>query len=73
MEIHLVRVTTDDGQNRYWLAVAPDQDAAVQLVLDAVPEGWAASPSGLMAKDEFATVGLRSGEVREVNVKAGLS
>jgi len=73
MDIHLVRVTTDDGQNRYWLAVAPDQDAAVQLVLDAVPEGWAASPSGLVAKDESVALGLRSGEVREVNTKVGLS
>ncbi|WP_091897240.1 hypothetical protein [Bradyrhizobium sp. Rc2d] len=73
MEIHLVRVTTDDGLNRYWLAAAPDQDAAVHLVLDAIPEGWAASPSGLIANDELATLGLRPGEVREVNTKAGLS
>ena len=73
MEIYLVRVTPDDGQHRYWLAAAPDQDAAVQLVLDAIPEGWTASLSGLLANEAPASLGLLPGEVREVNAKAGLS
>lgn len=41
MEAHLLRVITDDGECRFWLAAGTEEEA-VQLVLDAVPEGWTA-------------------------------
>ncbi|SDD16458.1 hypothetical protein SAMN05216337_1008109 [Bradyrhizobium brasilense] len=42
LEVHLVRVTTDDGEVQIWLA-ATSRDQALDLVLDAIPEGWAVS------------------------------
>lgn len=39
--VHLVRVISDDRKHHLW-AAATSRDAAVDRVLDTVPEGWAA-------------------------------
>ena len=39
--IHLVRVTTDDRSHQLW-AAATIRAEAVDRVLDAIPQGWAA-------------------------------
>ena len=63
-EVHLVRVTADDGEIQIWLA-ATSRDQAVDLVLDAIPEGWAVS---LMQRQLTAghglTLNMTPGEVR---------
>ncbi|MDA9496345.1 hypothetical protein XI05_02125 [Bradyrhizobium sp. CCBAU 11357] len=40
--VHIVRVITDSGERQIWLA-ATARDNAIDAVLEAVPEGWAAS------------------------------
>lgn len=40
--VYLVRVITDDRKHQIWAVAAPREEA-VDLVLDAVAEGWAAS------------------------------
>ncbi|MBR0932909.1 hypothetical protein [Bradyrhizobium jicamae] len=62
-EVHLVRVTTDDGGWRIWLA-ATDRDQAVDSVLEAIPEGWTASlmKNELSAAD-IAKLRMQPGEV----------
>ncbi|WP_349628413.1 hypothetical protein [Bradyrhizobium liaoningense] len=79
MEAHLLRVITDDGEYRFWLAAGTEEEA-VQLVLDAIPEGWTAKVIGggwFSGCDEAAalalTGGLAPGEVREVSRGIGLS
>lgn len=77
MEAHLLQVTTDDGECQFWLA-AGTEEQAVQLVLDAIPEGWTAKlmHSGLTTREEAAAlgliVGLVPGEAREVSRGIGL-
>jgi hypothetical protein len=41
-DVYLVRVITDDREHQIWAVAAPREEA-VDLVLDAIPEGWAAS------------------------------
>lgn len=76
MEAHLLQVTTDDGECRFWLAVGTEEEA-VQLVLDAIPEGWTAKliDRGGTAREQALglTVGLAPGEAREVSRGIGLS
>ncbi|WP_082747312.1 hypothetical protein [Bradyrhizobium macuxiense] len=64
-EIHLVRVTSDDGERQIWLAACA-RDEAVNKVLDADPEGWAASlvQRQLSAEDSEA-LNMKAGEVRK--------
>ncbi|MBV8926213.1 MAG: hypothetical protein JOZ74_12675 [Bradyrhizobium sp.] len=67
--IHLVRVTTDDRTHRLW-AAATSREEAVDRVLDAIPEGWAArllEPS--LPPREAAVQGMRPGDVRELRDK----
>lgn len=49
MNAHLLQVMIDDGERRFWLA-AGTEEQVVQLVLNAIPEGWTArarrSPRG---------------------------
>jgi hypothetical protein len=59
-EVHLVRVTTDEGEIQIWLA-ATSPDEAVDRVLDEIPEGWAVSliqrqPSGRARRWRSASV-----------------
>jgi len=78
MEAHILQVTTDDGERRFWLAAGTEEEA-VQLVLDTIPEGWTAKliDGGLAAREEAAalglTVGLAPGEAREVSRGIGRS
>ena len=64
-EVHLVRVTTDDGRWQVWLAASARHEA-VDRVLDLVPEGWAASlVERQLSVDHIAELDLKAGEVRE--------
>jgi hypothetical protein len=64
--IHLVRVTTDDRKQQLW-AAATAREEAVNRVLDAIPEGWAARLLDYSLKPRENVVrGMTSGEVREL-------
>ncbi|QOG17604.1 hypothetical protein [Bradyrhizobium sp. SEMIA] len=63
-QVHLVRVTTDSGERQLWLA-ATERGAAVDRVLDAIPEGWAASlVERELDTDLTASLNMQPGEVR---------
>ena len=65
-QAHLVRVTTDDRDRRIWIAATPRSEA-VTAVLNAVPEGWAASLfSNKLRAVEIEALHLKPGEVREL-------
>ena len=64
--VHLVRVTTDDLEQRLW-AAATARDDAVDCVLNAVPEGWTARLLDETLEPRAAAVkGMTAGEVREL-------
>ena len=64
--IHLVRVTTDDRKLQLW-AAATSREEAVDRVLDAIPEGWAACLLDDTLKPRGdAILGMNAGEVREL-------
>jgi hypothetical protein len=68
MDVHLVRVTTDDREHQLW-AVAAARQRAVNLVLEAVPEGWAAVLlSNRLTAEEVDILNLKPGEVREITL-----
>jgi hypothetical protein len=68
--IHLLRVTTDDREHQLWVAAAHSQEEAIQLVLNAVPEGWTAAPlSNKLKLAEIEVLNLRPGEVRELTLQ----
>jgi hypothetical protein len=65
IEVHLVRVTTDDGVRQLWLAAAP-RGEAVDRVLDTIPEGWAAMlVHRRLGADIVAALDIKPGEVRQ--------
>jgi hypothetical protein len=65
--VHLVRVTTDDLEQRLW-AAATSRDDAVDCVLNAVPEGWTARlMDETLAPRAAAVQGMIAGEVRELS------
>ena len=65
--IHLVLVTTDDREHQLW-AAATSRDEAVNRVLDAVPEGWAAKLLDAPMKAlERASVNISPGEVCDLS------
>jgi hypothetical protein len=68
--IHLVRVTTDNREHQLWVAAAHSQEEAIQLVLNAVPEGWTAAqlPNRLKLA-EIEVLNLKPGEVRELTLR----
>lgn len=68
---HIVRVLTDNRDQRLWLAAAPP-DEAINQVLDAVPEGWAAAllSNYVLSLSEVAALHLCPGGVREITSKA---
>ena len=69
-DIRLVRVTTNvivDGiaTKKLWAAAVPRQ-LAVEIVLDAIPEGWTAALSKKrLTPREMALLKMRPGDVRE--------
>jgi hypothetical protein len=68
--IHLVRVTTDNREHQLWVAAAHSQEEAIQLVLNAVPEGWtAALLSNKLKLAEIEVLNLEPGEVRELTLQ----
>lgn len=64
---HIVRVLTDSRDQHLWLAAAPP-DKAVTQVLNAIPEGWAATvlASFALSPTEVAALQLGPGQVREI-------
>jgi hypothetical protein len=64
--LHLVRVMTDDREHQLWVAACP-RKKAIELVLNAIPEGWTAAllPSRLKPR-ELKALNLSPGEVREI-------
>ncbi|PAY06795.1 hypothetical protein CK489_28530 [Bradyrhizobium sp. UFLA03-84] len=63
-EIHQVRVTTDDGEVQIWFAATP-LEAALDGVLDMVPEGWTVSLiRRQLGADQVAALNMTTGEVR---------
>ena len=70
-EIYLVRVITDDRVHQLWVAAATSENEAITLVLNAVPDGWAASlMSNKLKPIEIEILNLRAGEVRELTLKS---
>ena len=64
--VHLVRVTTSDGESRLW-AAATSREEAVEHVLQAVPDGWSARlMDGTLKPQPDAIQTMNSGEVREL-------
>ena len=65
----MVRVITDDREHQVW-AVAASREEAVDLVLDVIPEGWAASLlTSKLRPQELEVLNLRAGEVRKITSK----
>ena len=65
--VYLVRVLTDDRTHRLWVAAGSSPEDAVGLVLDAIPEGWSASPAlEQLTTAEIDGLNLRHGEVHEI-------
>ncbi len=65
--VYLVRVLTDDRASRFWIAAGSSPEDAVRLVLNAVPEGWSASPAQVqLSPAELEEVNLKQGEVHEI-------
>jgi hypothetical protein len=68
ISVHLVRVTTDDCEEQLWLAATP-REVAVDRVLNAIPEGWAASLVERQLSDEMVdALDMSAGEVRQHKV-----
>ena len=64
--VNLVRVTTDDREQRFW-AAATSRDDAIDCVLNAVPEGWTARLlDETLGPREEAVAGMMPGEVRDL-------
>jgi hypothetical protein len=68
MDVHLVRVTTDDRKHQLW-AAASSREKAVELVLDTIPEGWSAVPeSSRLRAEQPKVLNLGPGEVQEITL-----
>jgi hypothetical protein len=68
--IHLIRVTTDNREHQLWVAAVHSQEEAIQLVLNAIPEGWtAALLSNKLKLAEVEVLNLEPGEVRELTLQ----
>ena len=69
-EVQLVRVTTEDREHQLWVA-ATSREEAITLVLNAVPEGWAAPLLGnRLTPLEVEVLKLQRGEVRKITSRA---
>jgi len=65
--VYLVRVLTDDRTSRLWVAAGSSSEDAVRLVLNAIPEGWSASPAqDQLTSAEMERLNLKQGEVHEI-------
>ncbi|MGN8547697.1 hypothetical protein ACQPTN_24145 [Bradyrhizobium sp. 13971] len=63
-EVHLVRVTTDNGEVQIWLA-ATSREEALDKVLEKIPERWTV---GIIQRqldsEHVAALNMTAGEVR---------
>jgi len=65
--VYLVRVTTDDRLHQLWVASASSDEEAITLVLNRVPEGWAAALlSNKLKPIEITALNLKPGEAKEI-------
>ena len=66
-DVHLVRVTTDDGEGRLWAAATLREEAAGR-VLEVIPEGWSARllDEHLKARQDVIR-SMRPGELRDLS------
>ena len=65
--VYLVRVITDNREHQIWAAAAGSPEEAVDLVLDAGPEGWTASLlTNRLTPQELEVLNLRAGEIRKI-------
>jgi len=65
--VHLIRVLTDDRTHRLWVAAGSSPEAAVSLVLDAIPEGWSARlAQENLTPAEMEGLDLKQGEAYEI-------
>ena len=65
-DVHLIRVTTDDREHELW-AAGGRREQAIDNVLNAIPEGWAAALLPDRVKPaEAAVLNLGHGEVRRI-------
>jgi hypothetical protein len=73
VNVHLVQVTTDDREHQVWVAACPREEA-INLILNAIPEAWAAAllPSRLKP-EEVAIPNLSPGEVHELTLHRPIS
>ena len=64
--VYLVQVITDDREHQIWAVAAPPEEA-VDLVLEAIPEGWAVSLlTSRLKPQELEALNLRAVEVRKI-------
>jgi hypothetical protein len=72
-DIHVVRVTPDDGRHQLWAAATPREEA-VDSVLNIVPEGWCAH----LLEEAFrpraeAVEDIRRGDVWQLSGSASIN
>ena len=66
--VRVVLVTTDNCDHQIWMTAAAREKAAVDRILDAIPEGWTASPLDIkLSPRERTQLRLRAGEVRKLS------
>ena len=63
-QVNFVQVTPDDRRRRVWMVAAPREEA-VSRVLNAIPEGWAASLLPLRSVGA-SRLNMKSGDLREL-------
>ena len=67
--VYLVRMTTDEREHQLWAAAASSEDEAINLVLNAVSDGWTAAPlSNKLKPAEIEALNMKAGEVRELTL-----
>jgi hypothetical protein len=66
--VRVVLVTTDSCDHQIWMTAAAREKAAVDRILDAIPEGWTASLLDIkLSARERSQLRLRTGEVRKLS------
>jgi hypothetical protein len=63
-QVNFVQVTADDRTRRVWMVAAP-REQAVSRVLNAIPEGWAASLLPLRSV-RASRLNMQPGDLREL-------
>jgi hypothetical protein len=65
--VRVVLVTTDNCDHQIWMTAAAREKAAVDRILDAIPEGWTASLLDIkLSTRERSELNLQAGEVRRL-------